>query len=63
MPNKSHQWYILDTSTNKKKTKALFEKRKRHAGVARRTLCVIVGTTAYSLNKSGNRPELTVERR
>lgn len=63
MPNKSHQWYILDTSTNKK-TKALFEKNgKRHAGVARRTLCVIVGTTAYSLNKSGNRPELTVERR
>lgn len=45
MPNKSHQWYILDTSTNKK-TKALFEKRKRHAEVARKTLCVIVGTTA-----------------
>lgn len=46
-----------------KKTKALFEKRKRHAGVARKTLCVIVEITAYSLNKSGDRPELTVERR
>lgn len=39
MPNKSHQWYILDTSTNKK-TKALFEKTETtRRGCQKNTLC------------------------